>query len=1240
MVLLCDGLIPSKIYIAESEKKCYKAGFISRINFNNESGEVMERKKVTIDGNTAAAYVAHATNEVIAIYPITPSSPMGEISDEKTARGEKNIWGSVPSVTEMQSEAGAAGAVHGSLAAGALTTTFTASQGLLLMIPNMYKIAGELLPTVFHVTARSLACQALSIFGDQADVMACRQTGFAFLCSNSVQEVMDFALIAQQATLASRIPFLHFFDGFRTSHEIQKVEQFTFDDIRAIIDDKLVVAVKARALSPDRPMLGGTAQNPDVYFQGRETVNKFYAVVPGIVQETMDKFAKIVGRSYHLFDYVGAADAEKIIVIMGSGAETAHETVEYLVSEGHKVGVVKVRLYRPFSVKHFIDALPKTVKKIAVLDRTKEPGSLGEPLYVDIRSAVGEAMSKGQSPFTTYPLIVGGRYGLGSKEFTPAMVKAAFDNLDAANPRYSFTVGIIDDVANTSLDVDESFVIPGEGIYRAMFYGLGSDGTVGANHNTIQIIGELTDNYAQGYFVYDSKKAGAVTISHLRFGRELIRKPYLINTADFVACHNPSFLEKYDMLSVAREGATFLLTSSHSKDEVWDTLPQEMQRQIIDKKLKFYVIDAISLAQEIGLGARINTIMQVAFFKISNIIPLDKAIKAIKDAIQKSYGKKGEKIVAMNNAAVDGALERVYEVKVPGKVTSKIKMQPVVSDDAPEFIKNVTAEMMAMRGDKLPVSRIPVDGKYPTSTTQYEKRNIAVNIPVWLPEVCIQCGRCSLVCPHATIRVKIYDSKHLKDAPATFKSKDAAGRELAGMKWTVQVAPEDCTGCSACVLTCPAEEKNKDKKPTGRKAINMAPQEPLREQERENYKFFLSIPNTDNKLFKADTVKGSQLIQPLFEYSSACAGCGETAYIKLLTQFLGDRLYIGNATGCSSIYGGNLPTTPYTKRSDGRGPTWSNSLFEDNAEFAMGMRLAVDKFKDVALQLLAKVSQAGCIDSKLAEEISAAAIVNDSQQSSIESQRAKVEQLKAQCSTSKCTDCEQLLSVADNLVRKSVWAVGGDGWAYDIGYGGLDHVLASGVDVNVLVLDTEVYSNTGGQMSKSTPRAAVAKFAAGGKPMPKKDLGMLAMTYGNIYVAKIAMGANPNQAVKAFVEAENYPGPSLIIAYAHCIAHGFDLATGYQEQKKAVECGHWPLYRFDPRLIEQGTNPLQLDSKTPTLDPEEYFYNENRYRALKTSKPELAAQLMALAKKDTARRYALMEQLSRLQISEGPAINK
>ena len=1185
---------------------------------------------ITIDGNAAAALVAHATSEVIAIYPITPSSPMGEISDDKTARGERNIWGTVPSVTEMQSEGGAAGAVHGALTAGALTTTFTASQGLLLMIPDMYKIAGELLPTVFHVTARSLATHALSIFGDHADVMAVRQTGWALICSSSVQEAMDFALISQQATLKSRIPFMHFFDGFRTSHEIQKVEELTQDDMRAMIDDDLVAAVRARALSPDRPQICGTAQNPDVYFQGREASNKFYQLTPAIVQNAMDQFAKIVGRQYHLFDYVGAADAEKVIIIMGSGADTAHETVEYLNSKGQKIGVLKVRLFRPFSGQDFINALPKTVKKIAVLDRTKAPGALGEPLYMDVRTAIGEAMGKKQTAFKDYPVIVGGRYGLGSKEFTPAMVKAVFDNLDAKEPKNGFTVGIIDDVTNTSLDVDEAFTLPAEGIYTAMFYGLGSDGTVGANHNTIQIIGQKTDNNAQGYFVYDSKKAGAITISHLRFGTKMIRRPYLITKADFVACHNASFLEKYDMLSTAKEGAIFLMTSMHPADTVWDTMPKEVQKQIIDKKLKFYVIDAISLAKEIGLGARINTIMQVAFFKISNIIPIEKAVEAIKAAIQKSYGKKGEKIVAMNNAAVDGALARVYEVKVPAKVTSKISQPPVVAKDAPEFVQKVTAEIMALRGDKLPVSSIPNDGKWPVGTTKFEKRNIAVDIPVWQPTLCIQCGTCSFVCPHGTIRLKGYDKKYIDKAPATFKSMDGK-RELEGLKFTVQVAPEDCTGCSACVQMCPAIEKDANKQPTGRKAINMSLQEPLRMQERENYAYFLSIPNTDPKLFKRESVKGSQLIQPLFEYSGACAGCGETPYVKLLSQLFGDRAMIGNATGCSSIYGGNLPTTPYTTRPDGRGPVWSNSLFEDNAEFALGMRLTVNKFSQQAVELVDIVAQKSCLDAALAGEIKAAVLTNDPSQQAIELQRERVAKLKEQCKKSNCTECKRLLTLADYLVRKSVWALGGNGWAYDIGYGGLDHVLASGADINVLVLDTEVYSNTGGQMSKSTPRGAVAKFAAAGKQMPKKDMGLIAMAYGNIYVAKIAMGANTNQAVKAFIEAEAYPGPSLIIAYSQCINHGIDMTKGFDEQKKAVDCGHWLLYRFNPLLKNEGKNPLQLDSKPPTLDLEQYVYGENRYRTLKQADPEKAKQLLDLARKDVVDKFRLMEQLAALK---------
>jgi len=1191
----------------------------------------MSREMVTIDGNTAAAYVAHATNEVIAIYPITPSSSMGEIADAKTAKGQRNIWGSVPSVTEMQSEGGASAAVHGALAGGALTTTFTASQGLLLMIPSMYKIAGELLPTVFHISARSLACQALSIFGDHSDVMTCRETGFGMLSSCNIQEVMDLALIAQQSTLASRIPFLHFFDGFRTSHEVQKVEQLSFDDMRAVIDNKLVSQVKARALTPDRAMISGTAQNPDVYFQGRETVNKYYLAAPKLVQETMDKFAKVVGRSYHLFDYIGPEDAEKVIIIMGTGADTVHETVEHLSSKGEKVGLIKVRLYRPFSTKHFIEALPKTVNKIAVLDRTKEPGSLGEPMYLDVRTAIGEAMHSGQAPFKKYPLTVGGRYGLGSKEFTPAMVKAVFDNLDAREPKNKFTVGIIDDVTNTSLDVDESFEIGSKGLYSAMFYGLGSDGTVGANRNSIKIIGEMTDNYAQGYFVYDSRKAGALTISHLRFGKERIRRPYLISQADFVACHNPSFLERYEMLSSAREGGTFLLTTGHGKDEVWDTLPQEVQKQIIDKKLKFYIIDAISLAQEIGLGPRINVIMQTAFFKISNILPPDTAVKAIKDAINKTYGKKGEKVVQMNYSAVDGALEKIYEVEVPDRVSSKTRMRKPVPDDAPKFVKEVTGELIAFHGDKLPVSKMPEDGKFPSDTTKYEKRNIAVNIPVWEPDLCIQCDRCSLCCPHATIRMKAYDAKYLENSPETFKSTDAKGKDLKGKKFTIQVAPEDCTGCGACVSICPAEEKDENNQPTGRKAINMKPQEPLRAAERENFEYFLSIPDTSREHFNPATVKGSQFLPTLFEYSGACAGCGETPYVKLLAQLFGDRAYIGNATGCSSIYGGNLPTTPYKKKADGRGPTWSNSLFEDSAEFAMGMRLMVDKFKDIALGLLEEVMDKGCVEKELCEEIRQSALAEETDQESIEQQRQRIEELRKQCKKESCPSCKRLIEVSDYLVHKSVWALGGDGWAYDIGYGGLDHVLASGANVNALVLDTEVYSNTGGQMSKSTPRAAIAKFAAAGKPTPKKDLALLCVTYGNIYVARVAVGANPNQTVKAFIEAEAYAGPSIIIAYSHCIAHGYNLVKGYEHQKQAVQSGYWPLYRFNPQLKEQGKNPLQLDSKPPSFSFEEYAYSENRYRALSKSQPEMAKKLLKLAKADVTERFALVEHLSKIQ---------
>ncbi|NIA17400.1 MAG: pyruvate:ferredoxin (flavodoxin) oxidoreductase, partial [Planctomycetes bacterium] len=913
-----------------------------------------------------------------------------------------------------------------------------------------------------------------------------------------------------------------------------------------------------------------------------------------------------------------------------SGAETVHQTVEYLNGKGEKVGLIKVRLFRPFSTKHLIAVLPRTVKKIAVLDRTKEPGSLGEPLYMDVRTSIGEAMNEGISQFQKHPLIIGGRYGLGSKEFTPRMVKAVFDNLDSAKPKNHFTVGINDDVMNTSLDVDSSFDVTREGLYSAMFYGLGSDGTVGANKNSIKIIGDLTDNYAQGYFVYDSKKAGAKTVSHLRFGKNPIRSPYLIQQADFVACHNPSFLEKYEMLSNVKNGGTFLLTSMHDKDEVWDTLPQEVQKQIIDKKLKFYCIDAISLAQELGLGARINVIMQTAFFKISNIIPAEEAAKAIKDAVKKTYGKKGQKVVDMNNAAVDAAIEKIEAVEVPSSVTSKITKPLPVPSDAPDFVKEVTGEIIADRGDEIPVSKMPIDGKFPLSTTQYEKRNIAVNIPVWEPGVCIQCGRCSAVCPHASIRIKAYNNKCLEKEPATFKNAEAKGKDFAGMKFTVQVAPEDCTGCGVCVQICPGIEKDAEKKPTGKKAINMALQEPLRQQERENYDFFLAIPDTDSELYNLSTVKGSQLSVPLFEYSGACAGCGETPYVKLLTQLFGDRAFIGNATGCSSIYGGNLPTTPYTKNNDGRGPAWSNSLFEDNTEFTMGMRLAVDKFKQYALELLGRAVEKGCVEKQLAEAIKEAATANDPAQTAIEQQRKRIEDLKTQCGKESCDVCKQLLVVADYLVRKSVWALGGDGWAYDIGYGGVDHVLASGKNVNVLVLDTEVYSNTGGQMSKSTPRGAVAQFAAAGKPMAKKDMGLLAMTYGDIYVAKVAMGANPNQTVKAFIEAEAYDGPSLILAYSHCIAHGFNLTNGYAHQAQAVASGYWPLYRFNPELKSQGKNPLQLDSKAPTADFAEYAYSETRYRTLKDSKPELAAKLMSQAKNDVSEKFKLMEQLANL----------
>ncbi|NIA21096.1 MAG: pyruvate:ferredoxin (flavodoxin) oxidoreductase [Anaerolineaceae bacterium] len=1179
----------------------------------------MKRKMVTIDGNEAAAYVAHRTNEVIAIYPITPSSPMGEHADAWSARDQKNIWGTVPLVVEMQSEGGAAGAAHGALQTGALTTTFTASQGLLLMIPNMYKIAGELTPTVFHVSARTVATHALSIFGDHSDVMAVRQTGFGLLASGSNQEIMDLALIAQAATLEARLPFIHFFDGFRSSHEINKVEQLTEDDLRAMIDDPLVLAHRQRALNPERPVIRGTAQNPDVFFQAREACNPYYDKAPGIVQKAMDKFASMVGRQYHLFDYVGSPDAERVIILMGSGAETAHETVEYLTAQGEKVGLLKVRLYRPFSAKDFVEALPQSVKVIATMDRTKEPGSAGEPLYQDCLTAIVETGRRIK--------VGGGRYGLSSKEFTPAMIKGVFDNLALAEPKNHFTVGINDDVSGTSIDYDPSFNIEGDQVVRCMFYGLGSDGTVGANKNSIKIIGEETDNYAQGYFVYDSKKAGAITVSHLRFGPKPIRQSCLISSANFIGCHQWVFLEKYDMLSNAAPGATFLLTSPYGPQEVWDKLPGDVQQQLIDKKMKFYVIDAYKVAKATGMGVRINTVMQTCFFAISGILPRDEAVAAIKKAIEKTYGKRGPEVVQKNFKAVDQAVANMHEVKVPEAVTSRIERPPAVSVEAPEFVRDVLATIMSGQGDTIPVSKMPVDGTFPTATTQWEKRNIALEIPVWDPEVCIQCGKCSIVCPHGVIRMKIYDPKLLDGAPQTFKSAEAKGKDFEGQKFTIQVAPEDCTGCGACVHICPAKNKTEPAK----KAINLAPQADLRAPEGENHAFFLGLPDYDRtRLGNLATVKNSQLLRPLFEYSGACAGCGETPYVKLLSQLFGDRAIISNATGCSSIYGGNLPTTPYCVNDDGQGPSWSNSLFEDNAEFGLGFRLTTDKHLEFARELVAEMKSE--IGAELADGLLGA---DQTTEAGIQQQRQRVHELKAKLEACDCPRGKLLVGVADSLIKRSIWVLGGDGWAYDIGYGGLDHVLALGRNINVLVLDTEVYSNTGGQMSKATPRGAVAKFAAAGKPLPKKDLALMAMTYGNIYVARVALGANDLQTVRAFQEADAYDGPSLIIAYSHCIAHGTNMRTANDQQKAAVASGHWPLCRYNPALAAEGKNPLKLDSKAPSIPLKDYIYNETRYKMLTVSKPEVAKRLLGLAEQDVASRWRMYEFLASMDYGGG-----
>ncbi len=1170
---------------------------------------------VTIDGNEAAALVAHKTNEVVAIYPITPASPMGEFADLWSTRGKKNIWGSVPRVVEMQAEGGAAGAVHGALQAGSLTTTFTASQGLLLMIPNMYKIAGELTPTVFHIAARSVAAQALSIFGDHSDVMAARGTGWAMLFANSVQEVMDFALISQAATLKSRVPFLHVMDGFRTSHEIQKIEPLSDDDIRAMIDAETIREHRSRALSPDRPFIRGTAQNPDVFFQARETVNPFYVATPGIVQEIMDAFGRRVGRRYRLFEYVGHPEAESIIVMMGSGCETAHETVERLVEEERKVGLVKVRLFRPFSTEHLLEAIPPTAQAITVMDRTKEPGSAGEPLYQDVVTAVSESMNEEKKRFTAVPRIIGGRYGLSSKEFTPAMVRGVFDSLTSASPKNHFTVGINDDVTNTSIAYDESVEAEADDVTRAVFWGLGSDGTVGANKNSIKIIGQETGLHAQGYFVYDSRKAGARTISHLRFGPRPIRSTYLIQSAQFVAVHQFGFLEKYDTLAMAEEGAIFLLNSPYDATETWRRIPRNVQQQIIQKRLRFYVIDAYRVAEEQQLGARINTVMQTCFFALSGILPKEEAIEKIKKAIRDTYGKRGESVVRMNFAAVDASLAHLQQVDVPSDVNGP-EPAPVVPEEAPDFVREVTASILAGYGDNLPVSKLPADGTYPSGTTRWEKRNLAIDVPVWEPDLCIQCGKCVMVCPHAVIRAKVVDEDDLVGAPAGFKTMDASWRELPGKKYTLQVAVEDCTGCKLCVEVCPA----KDKSQVNRKAINMAPQLPIREAERTNWTFFEALPditrNGQSDGLKFTKVKDVQLLEPLFEFSGACAGCGETPYLSLLTRLFGDRAVIANATGCSSIYGGNLPTTPWTVNKEGRGPAWSNSLFEDNAEFGMGMRLAISTQAEYARELLAQMRKE--LGESLVDEILAA---DQASEDAIRKQRERVAKLKSLLSARTNAEARDLLVVADTLVRRSVWIVGGDGWAYDIGYGGLDHVLASGSNVTLLVLDTEVYSNTGGQASKATGLGAVAKFAAGGKTTPKKDLGLLAMGYGYVYVAQIAMGANENQSIKAFEEAESYDGPSLIIAYSHCIAHGIDMARGMDQQQLASQSGYWPLYRYDPRLEQEGRNPFQLDSKPPTIRFKDYAYNENRYRILQQMDPKTAEKLMTEAQEVVDKRW-------------------
>ena len=1147
---------------------------------------------------------------------------MAELCDEWASRGQTNVWGAVPEIAEMQSEGGAAGAVHGALQAGALATTFTASQGLLLMIPNMYKIAGELTPFTMHVAARALATHALSIFGDHSDVMACRQTGFALLCANSVQEAHDMAAVAHAATLESRVPFLHFFDGFRTSHEVSKIVKLSDDDLRSLMSEAAINAHRQRALTPDRPVLRGTAQNPDVFFQAREAANLFYDACPGIVQRLMDRLAERTGRRYGLFDYVGHPEADRVIVIMGSGAETVQETVEHLVAQGERVGLVKVRLYRPFSRTALLAALPPTARNVAVLDRTKEPGAPGDPLYLDVMTAFGEARAEGMSPFHAEPRVIAGRYGLSSKEFTPAMVKSVFDELARKAPRRHFTLGIVDDVTHLSLASDPSFRTEADDVSTAVFYGLGADGTVGANKNSIKIIGQETDRSVQGYFVYDSKKSGAITVSHLRSSPRPIRSAYLIDRARFVACHQFEFVDKIDVLEHAAPGAVFLLNVSGSADAVWDQLPRELQTQIVEKGIKVFAIDAYALAKKVGMGGRINTIMQTCYFAISGILPREEATAHIKKSIEKTYGKRGPEIVRRNCEVVDQAIAHLHEVSVP-KAPSATRMRPpLVAEQAPDFVQKVTAVMLAGKGDLLPVSAFPVDGTWPVGTAKWEKRDLALEIPVWDEKVCIQCNQCALVCPHAAIRAKVYSESALSHAPATFKSTLFKGGDR-GQQFTIQVAPEDCTGCNLCVNVCPAKDRTNPK----HKAINMAPQAPLRDAERANYTFFLDLPEVNRADMTRLDHKSSQFLEPLFEYSGACAGCGETPYLKLLTQLFGDRLLVANATGCSSIYGGNLPTTPYTTNRDGRGPAWSNSLFEDNAEFGFGFRLALDAHVGAARGLLQRL--ASSVGDRLAEELLAA---DQETERGLAAQRERVALLKSMLGTISSPEAKRLEVLADYLVKKSVWLVGGDGWAYDIGFGGLDHVLANRRNINVLVLDTEVYSNTGGQQSKSTPLGASAKFAAAGKPVGKKDLGLLANMYGHVYVARVAIGAKMAQTAQAFLEAEAYPGPSLIIAYSHCIAHGYDMAQGMAQQKLAVSTGVWPLYRFDPRRLVKGEPPLHLDYGPPKGSVAEYMRNESRFRMVERADPARFKRFLEDSQAAAERRYAVYQQLSEVKV--------